>query len=290
MAAGFAFVLNLDADVELGSPRGEGYTPTNAVREAIATQASALAATLLQPGDLLVDEGSSEGVAAGRVGRAFCPTPRALRILRRAGATPERSPPLSVLREVNGRGFSASLGQTLPGASFVQDLESARAILARTPAVGAAWRVKRAFGMAGRGQRVIPPGELADADADFVRQRIADGVQIEPNVPLVRELGLHGRLGEDGSLVLGRVVEQRCDARGQWQSTTLADAVDRSVREAFVAEAQAVAEALHRRGYFGPFGIDGFLFRAVDGESQLCPRSEINARYSMGYGIGFGSS
>jgi hypothetical protein len=42
-----------------------------------------------------------------------------------------------------------------------------------------------------------------------------------------------------------------------------------------------VAEVLRDAGYFGPFGIDAYRWR--DGATQYFnPRSEINARYSMG--------
>jgi hypothetical protein len=39
--------------------------------------------------------------------------------------------------------------------------------------------------------------------------------------------------------------------------------------------------------YFGPFGVDAYTYRARDGRLGLQPRSEINARYSMGFAAGF---
>jgi hypothetical protein len=49
-----------------------------------------------------------------------------------------------------------------------------------------------------------------------------------------------------------------------------------------------VGRALFAAAYFGPFGVDGFVYRDHDGGLRLQPRSEINARYSMGFAIGFG--
>jgi len=51
-----------------------------------------------------------------------------------------------------------------------------------------------------------------------------------------------------------------------------------------------VGEALVRIGYFGPFGVDAYLYRrstedAEDPRWNL--RSEINARYSMGWALGW---
>jgi phosphoribosylaminoimidazole carboxylase (NCAIR synthetase) len=271
MAAGFAWVLNLDADLELAVP---AYTPKTSVRVAMRALVPRVAANLLDPHDVLLDETSDPGSARGLVGRAFCPTPRALAILERAGAIPERHPTLEVLRRVNSRAFCASLGQTLPEAELVTDEAAALAKIAR----GGPWRVKRLFGMSGKNQRVV--GTAAEEiDHGFVRTGIAEGgVQIEPNVTIEEEHAVHAMLAEDGALAIAGVVTQRCDARGAWLGavpfTGPAD-----VRERLEAEAARVARALSASGYFGPFGIDAFTY---DG-GRLNPRSEINARYTMSF-------
>ena len=53
-------------------------------------------------------------------------------------------------------------------------------------------------------------------------------------------------------------------------------------------ERERVASALRQAGYFGPFGIDGYTYRGPGGAVCLQPRSEINARYSMGFAVGMG--
>ena len=143
----------------------------------------------------------------------------------------------------------------------MHDVEAAVAMLDARPMIALQWRVKRAFGMAGRGQRRIAPGVVSEADRAFLRSAIASegGVMIEPDVMIVRELGLHGLLAEDGAFCLGRQVTQECDAHGQWLATTLAEDVDVTTREAITSEARRVAAALHAAGYWGPFGIDAFL-------------------------------
>jgi len=286
MATRTAWVLNLDADLELAV--GPRYTPTNAVRAAMAPHVAKLAASLLASTDVLVDESSPPGIAAGLVGRAFCPTSRALAILARAGARPAPHPSPDVLREVNGRGFCAALGATLPGAAFVRDLDVALAVLQADPEVAQQWRVKRAFSMAGRGQRRIAPRGASEADRTFLRSAIESegGVMIEPDVAIVQELALHGVLEESGAFRLGRLVAQRCDAHGQWLASTPAEDVDREVADGIAEEAAAVAVALHAAGYFGPFGLDAFLYRDLSGAVRLQRRSEINARYSMGFRVG----
>lgn len=293
-----AWVLNLDADLELAG--GRGYTPKRSVREAMRSFVPRLAASLLGPEDLLVDESTAPGSARGFVGRAFCPTPRALELLVRAGAEPEAHPPAAVLRRVNSRAFCSALGPMLPAAILAVDLETACATLGREPpplSLGGAWRIKRAFGMSGRGQRIVASGALGDADLAFVRAGLAEGgVQIEPNVAIAQEYALHGLLAQDGSLELGSLVAQRCDARGAWLSTEAvalgdsASASDRAIAERLRQQAMRVGAALSLEAYFGPFGIDAFTYGGEHAELQLHPASEINARYSMGFAVGFPSS
>lgn len=288
-----AWVLNLDADLELAAARG--YTPRRSVREATRSFVPLLARSLLGPDDVLVDESSAPLSARGLVGRAFCPTPRALGVLRRAGAEPEPHPDADALRRVNSRAFVAALGPMLPGAAFVEDAEALRAMLAEAPpaaiAVAGAWRIKRAFGMTGRGQRVVAARAATEADLAFARAGLDEGgVQIEPNVAVEKEYAMHGMLGADGSFRLGALVEQRCDARGAWLSTEVIaapTAFEVEMAAQLVEQGERVARALSAARYFGPFGIDAYAYRDGDGVIRIQPLSEINARYSMGYAIGF---
>jgi hypothetical protein len=281
-------VLNLDADLELAA--GPRYQPSRQVRDAVALHASRLEATLLAPGDMVVDEASPPSSARGLSGVAFCPTPRALALLCRAGAEPEPHPSVVVLRHVNSRAFAASLGQTLPGAAFVTDKREALAMLRGPSPLGEAWRVKHAFGMTGRNQRVVPHGRIEEGDVAFVTRGILSlGVQIEPNVAIHEEYAIHGFLHEDGSLTRGTLVRQRCDARGAWLSTERipeGDGDRAAIREPMEVELARVAGALDREGYFGPFGIDAYTYAGASGERCFQPRSEINARYSMGFAVG----
>jgi hypothetical protein len=304
VAARFAWVLNLDADVELAAIASgaagarTGYTPKRGVRDAMRMFAPKVAASLLEPGeDLLVDEDSPPLLARGLVGRAFCPTPRALRLLRRAGAEPEPHPECDVLLRVNSRAFASSLGTTLPGAAFARDEGEVRAHLATPPPplLAEAWRVKRNFGMTGRGQRIIASSGPTEQDLAFLRAGLSEGgVQIEPNVAIAAEFAVHGLVEPSGALTLGPVVQQRCDSRGAWISS------ERIAAEAappgLAAEAVRVAAALSSARYFGPFGVDAYtyLVRRGPGEAKSGSepttllqqlRSEINARYTMGFAV-----
>jgi hypothetical protein len=309
MAARFAWVLNLDADIELaalasGAPGAlVGYSPRRSIRRAMSRFAPRLAASLLDPGqDVLVDDDSPPLSARGLVGRAFCPTPRALRLLRRAGAAIEPHPAWEILAQVNSRAFASSLGNTLPGALFVADEGQARSLLRTSPPpdVAVAWRVKRNFGMTGRGQRVVAPSRASEQDLAFVRAGLLEGgLQIEPDVTILSEFAIHGLLAAGGALTLGPVVKQLCDGRGAWVSSERIEAgqAPRDLVACLVAEAHRVATALSSSGYFGPFGVDAYTYRvgccegSTEGDAEhhgaiaLQPRSEINARYTMGFAV-----
>ena len=286
MDARRAWTLNLDADLELAA-LDSPYAPPDSVLRAIRTWRARLSPLLLGPGDVLVDENSGPGCARGLPGRAFCPTPRARALLERAGAIPEPAPPPHVLRAVNGRACCFSLGPTLPGAAWLCTEADATRLLESAPPPGfGAWRVKRAFGMAGRGQHVVPAGPLSAADAAFVRAGLGrDGLCIEPNAAVVAEYAIHGWLAPDGTATFGAIVQQRCNARGAWLATE-ALAEPPPFGDALSEEGRGVARALHAAGYFGPFGVDAYTHRVG---SELCfnPRSEINARFSMGFAVGF---
>jgi ATP-grasp domain len=273
-----AWVLNLDADFELAL--GAGYAPTKSVQDAVKHHARALIGTLTREGDLVVDGETPSGSARGLVGRAFCPTPRAIALLEHAGAEPEPHPTVDVLRRVNARAFCQSLGTTMPDGSFETDLESALAKLARDPVIGSGWRVKRSHGVAGRGQRLVRPGE----DASFLRSWIEEGgAQIEPNVNVISEVSMHAMLSTEGALAEGPLVAQTCDAAGAWLASAVAFDADWR-RAALQGQIKLVSGALHAAGYFGPFGVDAFEYREK-GELRFQPRSEINARYSMGFAL-----
>ena len=278
----FAWVLNFDAEDELASP----VARKTASAAMIARHASLVDRLigLVAPEDVVVRDGVD---ARGLMGRAWCPTPTALAQMKRAGAEAPRAPSLEILRRANDRAFSAALGQTLPGASLATSRDEVERVVASGPGD---WLLKRAFGYAGRGRRKVHAGPLSEADARWVEASFRQGaLQIERWVLRLADFALHGYVDERGSLRLGDATTQRCDAYGAWQSTELArdDELLRDEATALTREASLAAAGLHACGYFGPFGVDAYRWRDEEtGDEHFNPRSEINARYSMGWGIG----
>jgi hypothetical protein len=291
------WVFNLDAELELAR-EGNAYETPLPLRRALATVVPH-ARRLMSEGDLCFDPdpgappgaltdargASREPPREALLGAAWCPTPSALRRLARAGARLSPSPGVDVLRRVAHRRFALELGGGAPGARFVSDEAGLNATLSESRGP---WLFKRAYGFAGRGQRRIngaPPADDRRWLGDGLRH---GGLLAEPWLELTLELSLHGLLDEHGRLALGHVCVQQTDTYRAWLSTRRAEPgeLEPAHVSALRASAESVAEALCRAGYFGPFGIDAYLYRSASGALALNALSELNPRYTMGHPIG----
>lgn len=276
-----AWVLNLDAEDELAHVGA--HTPAKGMTERVEALVARGALAPLVGDAAIVWPGGRR--ADGLEGRAWCPTRWALERLRDAGAVVPPAPPMDVLRRVNHRRFSFELGTFLPGSAFVTTLAELGAALGEERW----WLCKRPLGYAGRGRKRILPSRITGEERAWLTASLAlGGLQLEPWVERELDCALHGQLEQDGRWRLGRTTLQEVEPTGAWRSTVSAPAGALSGEEeaALRREATRAAEALHAAGYFGPFGIDAFRWRADDGSLHFQPRSEINARYSMGWAIG----
>lgn len=287
MTRRFGWILNLDAELELlrGRP---GYVPQRKLLAQLAEHGKSSRA-LLGHDDVLLEPAAAETEPrprpTGLVGRAWCPTPMALASLRRFGVEPEPHPPAEVLRRVNHRLFAHELGGGLPEQSYVGARQQ---LLSRLGDYSRHWLLKRPLGFAGRGQlRVIGP--LTEKQNSWVDASLKrDGLLVEPLVVPTFEVSLHGFVWPSGRYELGRVCAQIVSERGTFRGVRLAQAADLSGGEqaSLFERGEAVAQALAKAGYFGPFGIDGYRY-TLEGESGFCALGEINARYTLGFVTGF---
>ncbi len=277
-AGAFAWVLNLDAELELERPE---HVPNAKLLAQLALHVQR-ARVLLGPHDLLVHELSSN--PAAYVGRAWCPTPRAVATLRAAGVSPEPHPALEVLRLANHRRFSARLGAGPPGSAYVEDGARLRHHLQTADD----WLLKRPLSFAGRGQLYVR-GPTSAPQAAWIEASLRQGgVMVERRVAVLVEFGVHGFIHRSGEVGFGRPCVQVVSDRGVWQSTRLASEsdLDAAERALLMASAERTAEALQALGYFGPFGIDAYRYE-LDGSAGFCALSEVNARYTMGFAVGY---
>lgn len=275
----FAWLLNLDAELELANP---GHNASAKLAEQL-EQYRRLARNLLAAGDVEITEPLP--TAGSLVGRAWCPTPNAIGALRRAGISPEPHPSVDVLRSVNHRRFAFELDLGMPRQHYVEsrgELERALTSSAR------AWLLKRPLSFAGRGQLRWFGSTDARQSAWIEASLLRDGLIVEPLVEPLLEVSVHGFVRLDRGYELGRVCVQNVTRHGVARAVRLAQEgeLEASETAALMSSAGRVAEALLAAGYFGPFGIDAFRYRD-GGEVGFCALSEINARYTIGFAIGF---
>ncbi len=283
-----AWVLNLDAEEELAA-RGR-YAPNARLAALVNRNAARLAGVLVLAGDVVVDEHTPAGAARGLEGRAWSPTPRALALLAHAGARLPDAPALDVLRAVNARPFAAGVRAELGGEPFdkrvARFLDEALVLLERPAPLG--WLVRRTFGAAGRGRMRIASGPPSEHERRWLAASVARGpLVVEPWVDVAHETTVSGSVSRSGAVCILAPCAQRTTRGGAWVATrrTGAGELARSDDERVLEAAEVVGERLARAGYFGPFGVDSFRYRA-GGRAGLNPLSEINARWTMDWPVG----
>jgi hypothetical protein len=102
------------------------------------------------------------------------------------------------------------------------------------------------------------------------------------------DVAVHGYVHTDAPPRFGVAVVQECSMSGAWLRSRPPLPGELTEPEAgqLLSTAAQVALALHDAGYFGPFGVDAYRWRDASGSVYFNPRSEINARYTMGWHIG----
>lgn len=262
----YAWVFNLDADFELAE--GRRYTTPKKLAHDLAPHVAAAARSLLGPNDRELTGNLENNRGQGPFfGRAWCPTDRALALMRRFRVEPEPHPEMSVLRRVNHRRFAMEVGGGLPGQRW---------ITRREEIPDGPWLLKRPLAFAGRGQ--LRPGDR-NREAWIEKSLAKDGLVCEPFVAPSFEVSVHGFIWRDGRFEIGRICEQVVE-RGVHKGAKLAGPF--AEQHELLASAERTAKALGAAGYFGPFGIDGYRY-----EGGFCTLSEVNARYTMAFAIGF---
>lgn len=278
MTRKLAFILNLDAEHELEA--GKRWTAPAALGAHLDAIASGVR---LPEGAILAAPGRA--IPPGYEARLWCPTPRALARAEAAGLALGETAPIEVVRRVNERAFARalSLGE-LSHTSVACSLEALEAcVLGESPT--GRWRLKRGLGASGRGQRTVPSGPLGEEDRGWARRALRYApLYVEPEFELEKELCVYGWARRDRGVELTGLRAQTTDARGRFLRSGRVEDEDclgfaGPMREA----AERVGHALLEAGYFGPFGIDGYVHRSPRGARQLRAISEINARYCMGW-------
>jgi hypothetical protein len=191
---------------------------------------------------------------------------------------------VEVLRRANRKDWIQALAPASLERKFITPEDDWRQLLRQTRAADGAWRLKRAYGFAGRGQRRFPAEPSAD-DLRWLRESLAKGgVLREADVRIVDEFSLHGYVDAE-ELIMGRPVQFFSDRFGAPESFRMARGMAAVHRQELSHAAARVAEQLRSFGYHGPFGIDAFTWHEAT-HVQLNAVSDVNARFTLAWSLG----
>jgi hypothetical protein len=192
----------------------------------------------------------------------------------------------SAVAVVHHRAFhlqvAQEIGCALPGARMVESLmELERLSLPRN------WIIKAPLSASGR-DRYIERDRHGQARTDPKAWRTVErlferhgSLLFEPWMERVADYGVTALLTQDEMRVVG-IHGQRVDRKGQFVGIDLQPDLTERDRDLLLETVEAVAAALRRAGYVGPFGIDAWSYKREDGEVVLNPLGEINARMTFG--------
>jgi predicted RNA-binding protein YlxR (DUF448 family) len=196
------------------------------------------------------------------------------------------TPSPAVVAAVHHRAFclqvAEEIGCALPGARMVESLAELDRVLRTAPP---AWVVKAPLSASGRSryiQRDRPALDNPKARRTVERLFERHGpLFFEPWMERTADFGVSALLGPADLRIVG-IHGQRVDRKGQFAGIDLHPDLSAPDRSQLLGTVEAVATALRRAGYVGPFGVDAWRYRRGDGSIGLNPLGEINARMTFG--------
>jgi uncharacterized ferritin-like protein (DUF455 family) len=161
--------------------------------------------------------------------------------------------------------------------------------------------VKEALGLAGGNAIRLFEPELVETHRRWIANAAENHRQlvVEPWLDRVRDFSVQLEMTSDGLKLCGYTGLIN-DAKGQFQGNLAAPKFERRIPQdviglfpappdiatrlhALYADIFALLEVeLRQAGYFGPVGVDAFVYRTPQGDCRLKPIVEINPRYTMG--------
>lgn len=216
--------------------------------------------------------------------------------LRAAGARPSFAEP-GLVRRIHDKAFAHGAARSLGWvpACLVDhlrvlepdaiDRETVAGWVQRLPPwVGRDWMLKPRHGSSGRGR----VRRLDDVEGARARLAARGGALFEPWLRRIVDLSALLYVERDGALRWIGSTRQLLRGAGVYLGTEAWVEPSGEIRAGtrWDAELRAAAEDLGRaaakEGYFGPLGLDAFVFHGPDGEPVLRPVVELNARFTMG--------
>jgi hypothetical protein len=179
--------------------------------------------------------------------------------------------------------LARELGCALPGAAMLASPAELDRHLA-SPGAPPSWVLKAPLSASGRDRHIERAGPgLSTPKARRTVERLFERhgpLLFEPWMDRTADFGVSAILTEASLQIVG-IHGQLVDVKGQFAGIDLQPRLAAPERERLLATVEAVAGALRRAGYLGPFGIDAWRYRRQDTEI-LHPLGEINARRTFG--------
>lgn len=197
-------------------------------------------------------------------------------------------PPLEVVRKVNGRCFSTLVakrfGVGVPGARYCATVGKAETAVL-DGSVPLPLIVKPAFGASGYGFRLIRSEEQWQGERGDIAKRCENGgVVVEPWLTRKCDMSLSMEIGRDGTV--GNLFFQRqwINTHGAYYGSYCADddPVINPWEKDLARAGREITGEMAKEGYFGPVGIDSFVYETANGDERLAAVVDINARCTMG--------
>ncbi len=196
-----------------------------------------------------------------------------------------RHPSLETVLLVNSKLWSYALeqklGVALKHSATAKSFDELQSIIERAcPKANDKWVVKSPFGFATR-DRVLGRGAvLENAQAVWVRRRLALGETLlfQPWLDVVREYGVVMNIQESGEVVIEGISDLQTNGAGTGYGYLLGREIDPQRKTELEKFAGIVGARLFEEGYTGAAGMD-----ALEHANGLHPLLEINARLTMGH-------
>ena len=184
----------------------------------------------------------------------------------------------------------------------VSSCESALAVVERIRQCGHHKVViKQAYGLAGHDMIRLWEPRVLDKQHRWMEKALESGhpLIVEPWLERVLDFSVQLEMARDGLKLCGYtglVNDQRGQFQANWADPNAARRIPGDLPRRFLEgtgapgrlyqfyrEVYAQLEVeLAMAGYFGPLGIDAFIYRDANGSFRLKPVAEINLRYTMG--------
>ncbi len=179
---------------------------------------------------------------------------------------------------------AGELGCALPEARMVESLAELDRLLSSSRAPRS-WVLKAPLSASGRDRYIERAGpEISDLKSRRTLEGLFEHhgpLLFEPWMDRTADFGVAALLTESGLRIVG-IHGQRVDVKGQFAGIDLQPVLSGAERDRLLETVEAVAAALRRAGYAGPFGIDAWRYRNDRGVELLHPLGEINARMTFG--------